>query len=56
MSNFNHKGPENLGPKTGMKLGKCRKTESDSNEIPKNRPFRKGRRKKCNNKITKINF
>lgn len=57
MSNFNHRGPENLGPKTGMKLGTCRKTKSDTNEYPENRPFRKGRRKKCdNNKIIKLNF
>ncbi|WP_178984634.1 hypothetical protein [Winogradskyella helgolandensis] len=27
MSNFNHRGPDNLGPKTGMKLGKCRKNK-----------------------------
>lgn len=55
MPNFDHKGPENLGPKTGMKLGKCRKTKSDTLEYPENRPFGKGRRKKCNNsKITKL--
>ncbi len=34
MPNFNHNGPENLGPKTGMKLGKCRKTKSDTIEHP----------------------
>jgi hypothetical protein len=57
MPNFDHKGPENLGPKTGMKLGKCRKTKSDANTYPENRPFGKGRRKKCNSsKIIKINF
>ena len=57
MPNLNHKGPENLVPKTGMKLGKCRKTKSDDNEYPENRPFGKGRRKKCkNSKIAKINF
>lgn len=32
MPNFNHKGPEGLGPKTGKKLGRCRKTEADSKE------------------------
>jgi len=57
MPNFDNTGPENLGPKTGMKLGKCRKTKSDDNEYPENRPFRKGRRKKCNNSnIIKLNF
>ncbi len=57
MPNFNHNGPENLGPKTGMRLGKCRKTKSDTIEHSENRPFGKGRRKKCNNsKITKLNF
>tara|TARA_R110002049_G_scaffold326_4_gene1765 strand:- start:5055 stop:5612 length:558 start_codon:yes stop_codon:yes gene_type:complete len=55
MPHFNHKGPESLGPKTGMKLGTCRKTKSDTYSYPENRPFRKGRRKKCNNKITKLN-
>ncbi|WP_396601001.1 DUF5320 family protein [Algibacter sp. R77976] len=57
MPNFNHKGPENLGPKTGMKLGKCRKTDSDTIANPEKRPFGKGRRKKCNtSKIKKLNF
>lgn len=54
MPNFDNKGPEGLGPKTGMKLGKCRKTKSDNSEDQVNRPFRKGRRKKCTSKIIKI--
>lgn len=29
MPNLNHKGPEGLGPKTGRKQGKCRKTEAE---------------------------
>ena len=53
MPNLNRKGPQGLGPKTGMKLGKCRKTKSDVDEVPTNRPFRKGRRNNSN--ITKIN-
>lgn len=52
MSNLNHKGPENLGPKTGMKLGTCRKTKLDTIAMPNNRPFCKGRRKKSS--ISKI--
>jgi len=57
MPNFDHKGPEGLGPKTGMKLGKCRKSKSDRNAFPENRPFRKRRRKKSNNtNITTFNL
>ena len=56
MSNLDHKGPEGLGPKTGMKLGKCRKSKLDTIDNSINRPFRKGRRKKTNNRsITTIN-
>jgi len=56
MPNFDNKGPEGLGPKTGMKLGKCRKTNSDLDAYPENRPFRKGRRKKgVSRNIVKIN-
>lgn len=29
MPNLNHTGPENKGPKTGRKLGKCHKTEAE---------------------------
>ncbi len=29
MPNLNHTGPENEGPKTGRKLGKCHKTEDE---------------------------
>ena len=50
MPNLDHTGPENLGPKTGMKLGKCRKSKSDTIEFPENRPFGKGRRKKSSNR------
>jgi len=32
MPNLDHKGPEGLGPKTGKKLGKCRKTEAERKE------------------------
>ena len=46
MPNFDRKGPEGLGPKTGMKLGKCRKTKSDATVNTENRPYGKGRRKK----------
>ncbi|SDS02093.1 hypothetical protein SAMN05216503_1717 [Polaribacter sp. KT25b] len=57
MPNFDHKGPEGLGPKTGMQLGKCRKTKTDNNEDPINRPFKKGRRNNNNKtKITTSNF
>ena len=57
MPNLDQKGPENLGPKTGMKLGKCRKTKSDTIGNPEKRPFGKGRRKKSSNsKIVRLNF
>ena len=56
MPNFDHKGPEGLGPKTGMKLGKCRKTKTDSVEKHIDRPFNNGRRKNSNKiKITTYN-
>lgn len=29
MPHLDHTGPEGKGPKTGRKLGKCRKTESE---------------------------
>jgi hypothetical protein len=29
MSQLNQKGPENKGPKTGRKLGKCKKSEDE---------------------------
>jgi hypothetical protein len=55
MPNLDRKGPEGLGSKTGMKLGKCRKTKFDETEISTNRPFGKGRRKRCTtSKIIKI--
>ncbi|MCL7762376.1 hypothetical protein MPF19_03035 [Polaribacter sp. Z014] len=39
-----------------MKLGKCRKTKSDTDAFPINRPFGKGRRKKDNTRtIIKMN-
>ena len=56
MPNFDNNGPQGLGPKTGMKLGECRKNKSDVNQSTENRPFRKGRRKKDNRRtIVKIN-
>ena len=42
MSNLNHKGPDNLGPKTGKQLGNCRKKASDTHLYSENRPCRKG--------------
>lgn len=32
MPHLDHTGPDGKGPKTGRKLGLCRKTESDFNE------------------------
>ncbi|MDD2244847.1 MAG: DUF5320 family protein [Dysgonamonadaceae bacterium] len=32
MSKLNHTGPEGKGPKTGRKLGKCRKTEDEKSK------------------------
>lgn len=29
MSHLNHKGPEERGPKTGRKLGLCKKSETE---------------------------
>lgn len=42
MPNFDHKGPGSLGPKTGKKLGKCRKTETEKKEIEEIYFFSKG--------------
>jgi len=33
MSNLNHNGPDNLGSKTGRKLGTCQKTEEEKSKI-----------------------
>jgi hypothetical protein len=33
MPSLNHTGPENEGPKTGRKLGKCHKTEAEKSGI-----------------------
>lgn len=33
MSNLDHRGPDGLGPKTGKKLGRCRKTEVEKKEM-----------------------
>jgi len=33
MVHLDHKGPENKGPKTGRKLGKCKKDENSEFEI-----------------------
>lgn len=57
MPNFNHKGPENLGPRTGMRLGKCKKSKFEDFEYLDNRPFRKGRRKKItSNKLKLLDY
>ncbi|GAL90492.1 hypothetical protein JCM19538_257 [Jejuia pallidilutea] len=52
MPNLNHKGPENLGPKTGNKLWKCRKTKLDDINSLKTWPLCKRRLK--NATINKI--
>ncbi|MFD1294376.1 DUF5320 domain-containing protein [Lutibacter holmesii] len=41
MPNFDHKGPGGLGPKTGNKLGKCRKTKDEQKEFEKNFSLKK---------------
>lgn len=33
MPGLNHKEPEGEGPKTGRKLGKCKKTDSELKQI-----------------------
>lgn len=33
MPNFNHKGPERKGSKTGKKLGKCRKKDNELTQV-----------------------
>lgn len=33
MPDLDNKGPGGLGPKTGKKLGKCRKTETEKKEV-----------------------
>jgi hypothetical protein len=35
MSNLNHTGPEGKGPKSGRKLGKCKKSKEDMSQIGK---------------------
>ena len=51
MSNLNHKGPENLGPRTGKQSGNCKNKTSDALLHEGNRHCGKGRRRKlnCNN-------
>lgn len=34
MPHLDHKGPDGQGPKTGRKLGKCRKTDEEKNAAP----------------------
>ena len=34
MSNFDYQGSENLDPNTRIRLGKCRKIKSETNEYP----------------------
>lgn len=41
MPNFDHKGPGGLGPKTGNKLGKCRKTSDEKKEFESNYSYNK---------------
>jgi hypothetical protein len=33
MPNLNHSGPEGQGPKTGRKLGQCKKSENELKQI-----------------------
>jgi hypothetical protein len=33
MPHLNHKGPEEAGPKTGRRLGECRKKENDKDSV-----------------------
>lgn len=35
MPHLDHKGPDGSGPKTGRKLGKCKKNETEQTEIGK---------------------
>ena len=57
MPNFDHTGPEGLGPKTGMKLGRCKMSASDANTFTDKRPFCNGRRKKTNqDKVERLNL
>lgn len=42
MPNSDHKGPNNLGPKTGKKLGNCKKTEAEKKVIDEMYVFSKG--------------
>lgn len=55
MSNLNHKGPSNLGPKTGKKLGKCRKTDVEKKEIDEVYIYNKGTLKNLNEKDSNTN-
>ena len=46
MSNLNHKGPENLGPRTGKQLGNCKNKTSDGLLHPENKSCGKRRRRR----------
>jgi hypothetical protein len=35
MPNLNHMGPESEGPKTGRKLGKCKKSKDEMAQVGK---------------------
>lgn len=48
MPNLNHNGPSNQGPKTGKKLGKCRKTELEKKEIEEICVYNKSMPRKSN--------
>jgi len=64
MPQLNHKGPEGNGPKTGRKLGGCKKTDAEQKamgELGKGQgkhyhnPDAIGQGKRLNYKQTKIN-
>ncbi|MBP1839898.1 DUF5320 domain-containing protein [Formosa algae] len=57
MPNFDHTGPEGLGPRTGMMFGKCRKTSANTEVSESQRPYCNGRRKKMKgDKVERLKF
>lgn len=48
MPHLDHKGPESLGPKTGRKLGLCKKTESEKKEMGELGKGQAAHRHSCN--------
>lgn len=57
MPHFDHSGPLSQGPKTGRKLGKCKKTNEELNELGKlGKGLSLNKKGDCNQKGKRINY